>query len=198
MCRMNSIERREVLAGGRVKGSMMAAHIRWVLDKRAPHEIERFWGKLPADVDPAVRGMILPVQWYGMSDLMAVDKTIVELFGSGRPDILREVGAHSAETNLKGVYKVFTRSNVHDFLQNAAKLHRNFQDFGTVTFEKTGTRSAKMIHGGYTSYSPLFCESALGFYSKAVAMHGVDDPTVFETFCQCRGEETCTFVIRWR
>ena len=195
---MKTIERHEVLDGGRVKGSMMAAHIRWVLDKRSPGEIDRFWNALPREVDPSVRGMILPIQWYSMADLMAVDKAIVSLFGKGRSDILREIGAYSAETNLKGVYKVFTRTNVHDFLQNAAKLHRNFQDFGTVTFERTGATSAKMIHTGYTCYSPLFCESALGYYSKAVAMHGVDDATVFETFCQCRGEETCTFLIRWR
>ncbi|HVS31442.1 MAG TPA: hypothetical protein VMS98_08295 [Thermoanaerobaculia bacterium] len=195
---MKTIARREVLAAGRVKGSMMAAHIRWVLDKRTPDEIKRFWSMLPAEVDPSVRGMILPIQWYNMSDLMAVDRTIVNLFGRGRPDILREIGAHSAETNLRGVYKVFTRASVHDFLRNAAGLHRNFQDFGTVAFEQTGARSAKMIHSGYTCYSPLFCESALGYYSAAVALHGVDDPSVVETFCQCRGEETCTFVIRWR
>lgn len=195
---MNTTDRRELLAGGRVKGSMMAAHIRWVLDKRAPDEIEKFWSALPAAVDPSVRGMILPVQWYDMADLMAVDKTIVNLFGGGRSEILREIGAYSAETNLKGVYKVFKRRNVHDFLRNAANLHRNFQDFGTVMFEQTGATSAKMIHSGYTCYSPLFCESALGYYSEAVALHGVDDPSVVETFCQCRGEETCTFVIRWR
>jgi hypothetical protein len=195
---MITTARREVLSGGRVKGSMMSAHIRWVLDKRSPAEIEKFWRSLSLDIDTSALSMILPINWYQMSELMAVDRTIVSLFGSGRPQVLREVGAHSAEVNLKGVYKTFTRSSVHEFLQNAAKLHRNFQDFGTVEYEQTGTTSVKMIHSGYECFSPLFCESALGFYSAAVALHGVVDPTVLESSCQCRGDETCTFVIRWR
>jgi hypothetical protein len=190
--------RREVLSGGRVKGSMMSAHIRWVLDNRSPLEIARFWKTLSLEIDPTELRMILPINWYEMSDLMAVDRTIVNLFGSGRPQILREVGAYSAQTNLKGVYKTFTRGTVHEFLQNAAKLHRNFQDFGTVEYEQTGPTSVKMIHSGYQCFSPLFCESAVGFYSAAVALHGVLAPTVLETSCQCRGEESCTFVIRWR
>ena len=173
----------------------MAAHIRWVLDKRSPAEIDKFWSALPIDIDPSA---ILPVDWYEMSDLIAVDRTIMNLFGAGHPHILREVGAHSAHVNLQGVYKSFTRTSVHDFLSNAAKLHRNFQDFGTVEYDHIGATSVKMIHSGYACFSPLFCESALGFYSAAVALHGVTNPTVLETSCQCRNEETCTFVIRWR
>jgi hypothetical protein len=192
---MMTMVRREVLPGGRVKGSMMAAHIRWVLDKRSPIEIDRFWSALPIDLDP---DSILPVNWYEMADLIAVDRTIVSLFGAGQNHILRDVGAHSARVNLQGVYKTFTRSSVHDFLANAAKLHRNFQDFGTVEYDRIGATSVKMIHSGYTCFSPLFCESALGFYSAAVALHGVTHPTVLETSCQCRGESNCTFVIRWR
>lgn len=195
---MITAARREVLSGGRVKGSMMAAHIRWVLDKRSPAEVEKFWKSLPTGMNASELGVILPINWYGMSDLMTVDRTIMNLFGSGRPHILREVGAYSAEMNLKGVYKTFTRSSVHDFLQNAAKLHRNFQDFGTVRYEQTGSTAVRMIHSGYDCFSPLFCESAVGYYSAAVALHGVVDPTVLETTCQCRGEQTCTFVIRWR
>lgn len=177
---------------------MMSAHIRWVLDKRSPVEIAKFWKTLSLDIDPTALGMILPINWYEMSELMAVDRAIVNLFGSGRPHILREVGAYSAQTNLKGVYKTFTRSSVHEFLESAAKLHRNFQDFGTVEYEQTGPASARMIHSDYQCFSPLFCESALGFYSGSVALHGVVAPTVLETSCQCRGEKACTFVIRWR
>ena len=67
-----------------------------------------------------------------------------------------------------------------------------------VEYEQTGSTSVKMKHSGYDWFSPLFCESALGSYSAAVALHGVVHPTVLETSCQCRGEQTCTFVIRWR
>lgn len=187
-----------MLEGGHVKGSMMAAHLRWVKEQRPPAEQERFWSSLPRDVHERVSGMILPVQWYDFADLIAVDRAIVNRFAGGDATLLREVGAYSAQINLSGVYKTFTRSSVHAFLDNGARLHNNFQDFGSVLYVKTGITSANMIHTGYSCYSPLFCESAIGFYVQAVTMHGVTDPVAVETSCHCRGDESCTFVIRWR
>ena len=80
----------------------MAAHIRWVLDKRSPAEIEKFWRSLSLDIDTSTLSMILPINWYGMSDLIAVDRTIMTLFGSGNPHILRQVGAHSSRRLFPG------------------------------------------------------------------------------------------------
>lgn len=177
---------------------MMAAHLRWVKEQRTPGEQAQFWGTLPRDVHERVSGMVLPVQWYSFADLMAVDRVIVNLFGSGVSTLLRDVGAYSARINLNGVYKKFTRSTVHEFLENGARLHSNFQDFGEVGYLKSSTISARMIHTKYSSYSPLFCESAIGYYVEAVTLHGVADTVAVETSCVCCGDESCTFLIRWR
>ncbi len=142
--------------------------------------------------------MVLPVNWYSFADLIAVDRVIVNLFGSGVSTLLRDVGAYSARINLSGVYKKFTRSSVHEFLENGARLHPNFQDFGDVGYVKSSSVSARMVHAKYSSYSPLFCESAIGYYVEAVSMHGVSDVVAVETSCQCHGDESCTFMIRWR
>ncbi len=190
--------RREVLDGGHIKGSMMSAHLRWVKEQRSPVEQEQFWNALPRDVHQRLSGMILPVNWYDFADLIAVDRVIVDRFGLGSPTLLREVGAYSARLNLSGVYKKFTRSSVHAFLENGARLHGNFQDFGSVQYVKTGITSGNMIHTLYSSYSPLYCESAIGYYLQAVTMHDVQDVVAVETRCQCRGDQSCTFVIRWR
>ncbi len=193
-----TLGRKEHLNGGHIKGSMMAAHFRWLKEQRTPGEQAQFWGTLPRDVHQRVSGMILPVSWYSFADLIAVDRALVDLFGSGVATLLREVGAYSARINLSGVYKKFTRSSVHEFLENGARLHGNFQDFGEVAYVKSSAVSARMIHTNYSSYSPLYCESAIGYYVEAVSMHGVADVVAVETSCQCRGDESCTFMIRWR
>ena len=176
----------------------MAAHVGWATGGRAPGDIMRFWNALPFHLQESLGGMILTVNWYEFAHLIAVDRAIVTVYGGGDAGILREVGAYSARLNLTGVYKVYRRSSIHDFLENGARFHPKFQDFGEATYIKTEPFSGKMVHSGYTSYSPLFCESALGFYRESLQLHDAQDVAVDETSCQCRGDKSCTFSLRWR
>jgi len=183
-----------VLKGGRVKGGIMAAHIGWVTDHHAPAEVAQFWNALPIATHERLRGLILPTSWYDFSDLMAVDRTISNVFGSGLTTILRDLGGYSARKNIK----TSTGASVHDFLAYGARIHSTFMDFGRAEYVRTSATAARMIHSNYTSFSPLYCESAIGFYRESVALHGITNASVIESTCQCCGDESCTFVIRWR
>ena len=188
----------EVLAGGMIKGGMMSAHIAWATNNRRPEEVRRFWSELSPGIEQSLRGMILAVNWYEFAHLIAVDRAIVRVYGGGDPTVLRAVGAHSARQNLTGLYKAFRRDSIHDFLDNGARLHSKFQDFGSAAYVKTSPTSGSMVHSGYCSFSPLFCESALGFYRESLQLHGANSIEVHETSCHCRGAGSCTFVLRWR
>ena len=181
-----------------VKGGMMAAHIDWATNARQPADITRFWTAVPKPLQESLRGMLLPVNWYPFADLMEVDRTIVKVFGGGDPAVLREVGAYSARSNLTGVYRIYRRNSIHETFDNGARLHSKFQDFGEAAYVMTSKSSGQMIHSGYCSYSPLFCESALGFYRESLLLHGAKGVEVGETTCQCRGAQSCTFTLRWR
>lgn len=189
---------REMLAGGMVKGGMMAAHVGWAARSRAPQDVFRFWNAVPESLREPLQGMILPVNWYEFADLIEVDRAIVRVYGNGDPTVLRQVGAHSARINLTGVYKVFRAESIHNFLENGARLHPKFQDFGQAVYEKLDANSGQMVHSDYCSYSPLFCESALGFYRESLELHGARSVQVDETSCQCRGSRSCTFALSWR
>jgi hypothetical protein len=186
----------EFLGTGRVKGTMLAAHVKWVRDKSSATEYVDFWDLLPRDVRRSI-GMVLPVKWYDFSNLMAIDHAIVEIFGSRSKSVLRELGAYSAQVNLEGAYKAFTRPGIHEFFTASARLHSQFQDFGDAAYAARGATSGAMTHRHYTSYSPLYCESAAGYYQEAVVLHGGNGVTVNEAECQCRGDGACVFVMRW-
>jgi hypothetical protein len=194
MSAINVGAEREHLQGGKVRGGMLAAHLRWVTEHHQK-EMPKFWDALPDEVRDAVGGMILPVNWYDFSHLVAVDRTIEKIWGGAAT--LRELGAYSARLNLTGVYKVFTRASIHEFFENSAKLHPRFQDFGTAQYERTGPTSGRMAMREYVSYSPVFCRSAIGFYEEAVTIHGGKAAKVTESECRCRGDESCVFEIRW-
>lgn len=189
--------RSEILGGGRIKGGIMAAHLDWATKDHDPQELAQFWAALPAHVADTLHAIILPVNWYEFADLIAVERAIVNVFGAGDLSILRSVGGQSARLNLNGVYKAYRRESIHQFLANYARLHRQFLDFGNTAYIETGPRSGEMVHSDYTSYSPLFCESAFGFYAESLRIHRAQSVDVQETTCRCQGDETCTYVLRW-
>ncbi len=171
----------------------MAAHIGWVTDNHSEKDIAQFWNALPPATHERLRGLILAVNWYDFADLITVDRTIMNLFGSGMAAILRDLGGYSARKQVKN-----SGGTVHQFLANGADAHPRYMDFGKARYVQTSSTAGKMVHSNYTSYSPLYCESAIGYYRESVALHGVAGASVIESTCQCCGDESCTFVIRWR
>jgi hypothetical protein len=188
---------REVLGSGQVKGGMLKAHVRWVTDQRTEAEVMRFWSAVPKQTRDAVGSYVLDVGWYSFADLIAVDRTIIKVFGQGVPLLARELGRYSARINLNGAYKAYRRAVAHEYCEKSARVHSLFMDFGTLEYRRTGATSCEMIHSGYTSYSPLYCESAMGYYEEAIRLNGGINSTVHETMCQCRGDASCTFALDW-
>jgi hypothetical protein len=182
----------ECFAGGRVKGSMVRAHIDWVRDHRQRDEVIEFFEAVPL----AMRN-VLVASWYSFDDAMKLDRIIVDRFGDGDLRFLQQLGAYSARLNLTGVYRFFQRAGVHEFFRNSARLHSQFQDFGTAAYHELSSCEGQMVHEGYTSYSPLYCASALGFYRTCIELHGGKEIDVWESHCQCRGEASCTFEMLW-
>src|SRR5260221_8073226 len=96
-------QRVERLAGGRVKGSMIRAHLDWVRDHASRDEIIELFETLPAEVRREV-ATVLAASWYDFATLIAVDRTILSLFGGNDERVLEQLGAYSAQKNLSGAY----------------------------------------------------------------------------------------------
>lgn len=178
--------------GGRVKGVMVRAHVDWVRDHRDRTEVIEFFEAIPLTMRT-----VLAASWYPFADVIELDRVIMNRFGHGEISFLRELGAYSARQSLTGVYRFFRRSDVHEFFRRSALLHGQFQDFGTADYHEVAGTEGRMVHSHYTSYSPLYCASAIGFYRECIRLHGGMNVEVRESECQCRGEASCTFELMW-
>ena len=187
----------ERLAGGRVKGSMLRAHVDWVRECGAREETIEFFESLSTDVRRDAVS-VLASSWYPFAALIEVDRLILSMFGKGRVSFLESLGRHSARRNLATAAAMLHDTPPHAFFQRTAMLHRQFQDFGRAEYVPRSDASGSMVHSDYSCFSPLYCASALGFYREALVMHGRTTATVIESACQCFGDRACRFDLAWR
>ena len=193
----NTQARREALAGGHVKGSMVRAHLQFVKDRLGEPALAATLKALPPAVAAEVQG-ILTSTWCAFESLVTLDRTIARVAGRDERELMHELGRHSAQINLSTIYRAFNRDDLHDFFRNSATLHRQFQDFGDCQYERLGDTQARITIRNASCYSAAYCASEAGYLEQVIATHGGKDGKVVESTCQCAGDDRCTFELRWR
>lgn len=186
----------EQLEGGNVKGVMLRSHVNLIIEEYGQEELDDLLGHLPRGIGSAITP-ILASQWYPFEVLIELDRAASKRFGEGNIEWIRRFGSYSAASALTSTYKLFRQDDLHTYFIRSAPLNSQFQDFGRVSFEEHGQTSARMIHSGYPCFSPVYCESALGYYEKVLELHGAPDGSVAETTCQTLRDEACIFELNW-
>lgn len=177
---------------------MLRSHLDWVRETQPPGALEELLARLPDEIRSGLSGAVLATSWYPFRWLVELDRAIARRFEpSDEAAVLRDLGRYSARENLSTTYKVFDRRNNHEFFENSTLLHRQFQDFGTLEYERTGERSGRMSYHDYPCYSPVFCASGRGYFEQCLVSHGATSVQVEEIKCQCRGDDGCVFEMRW-
>jgi predicted hydrocarbon binding protein len=188
--------RREALAGGRVKGAMVRAHLQFVRDQLGEPVLALTLKALPPEVAAELQG-ILATTWCTFESLIVLDRTIARVAGRDEHDLVRELGRYSAQINLSTIYRAFHRDDIHDFFRNSAMLHRKFQDFGDCEYEQVAKTHGRISIRNSTCYSPSYCSSEAGYLEQVIAAHGGTSASVTESACQGAGDDRCTFELRW-
>ncbi|HEY5611601.1 MAG TPA: hypothetical protein VIL97_10360 [Thermoanaerobaculia bacterium] len=188
---------KEVLGEGHLKGVIFRSHLAWAREHLTPAELEQLWQRVGPEISDALSGPIVVSSWYPFAWLITLDRALIDLHGSHYPDLARELGRYSARINLTTTYRAFDRQSNHEFFRNSALLHSQFQDFGQSTYEQLGDDAGRIRLTNYNSFSPIYCKTALGYYEQAIQNHGAARVDVKETECQCYGDKSCTFELKW-
>lgn len=195
------LDGKEVLQGhdpsiAKVKGVMFGGRKQFLLETLGEEGFNAFAARLT----PRTRGYVktpLASSWCEFESLIELDRAIHNELKSRYPNVLALIGAASAELGIGRIYKSLDSASLVQFLEGNAMFHDQYQKFGNVQFEKTAT-GARMIYSNYPVHSPVFCASAIGYFQESILRHGGTEPAVTETKCQCHGDKTCTFEMKWR
>ena len=179
-----------------VKGTMLLAHLGWARE-RLGEPAPRLQAHVSAPTASALSRGVLATDWVSLRTLIEIDRAIALELGGRPEDTYRELGRHSAVQNLAGVYKQFLVEEPHRFFEQMTLLHGRFQNFGRSSYERAEERSGRIRAEGYEERSPVYCSSAVGYYSGALEMMKVPEPHVAEVRCQCAGDEVCLFEVSW-
>jgi hypothetical protein len=82
-------------------------------------------------------------------------------------------------------------------MENLATLHRTIYDWGWTRAVPAGEGVCR-LEGEYEGHGTRAnCLTAVGFYSEALRLLGIDGAGVEELACQASGADLCAYEIRW-
>src|SRR5438552_15134338 len=110
---------REILAGGRVKGGMIRAHLEWLRKNHGEASVTPLVRSLPAQISKEVASA-LPSSWCSFESVVMLDRAIAKQYGN---HVLKDLGRFSAKINLDTTYRLFKREDIHEFFRRSAGLH---------------------------------------------------------------------------
>ena len=189
---------RERLDGGTLKGGVLLSRLRWVAEFGVPGGLGALRAKLSPETGRIVCGPILPISSYPFRALVETDRAIAALLGADESGVAARLGRYSAWLNLTTSFKHYRGEGPHDIFAAAARMHRQYQDFGREEYARTGATACRMSLLDNRCYSKTYCWSAGGYFEQAARLHGGLEPSVSETACVCAGDEECRFEIAWK
>jgi hypothetical protein len=182
-----------------IKGTAVMA-IRDFVKAKFPDDFKKWHDSLPADSKVIFEGPIDSTRWYEVKDAVAKPTAaIARLFYND--DVKKgawESGRYSAETALKGIYKVFVKVSSPSYL--IARASRVFATYYRPCEMKTAKNEGNnlVLHiSGMENPEKLIEFRIGGWIEKALEISGSRDINVDITKSMARGDAITEFTISW-
>ncbi len=194
-----------------LRGGVFQSRIAWVMEHAGPAAVTSLWSRLPGGIRSRPPESIEVTEWLPFAWLVALDRTITEVFGGGRVELLYELGRHSARWNFLRNAAPSSASDpaggrrlglnlglsVQSHFWDARTHHGLFQDYGSCNYVPLHGQAFRLDYTGYVVRSRTFCLTGLGYFEASVRLLGGREPISEETACQCYGDPTCSYVVSW-
>jgi len=181
----------------RVKGTAIRASLRFLQERFGPTGTGSVLDRLEAaDREMVISGLLDSV-WYPMPLLLRLMREATAVHGAAEPELIRKMGRASAESGVRGVYKVFFKVGSPQFIiGRAARVFGSYYDTGEIRVVESGPGKAVLDLSSFEG-SPEFCQRILGWMERTMEMAGARKLVGLHSQCRYQGDPVCRFEGTW-
>lgn len=179
-----------------LRGQLLQSRLEYVRARHGGAAVERVLRALPEAERARLQGLTRD-GWYPFRSLVRLDRAIVDTVGGGDERVFYDLGRASARHRTEWLGTHASLVSVHGFLSRMAEEHRRFHTFGRAEYRRMGFRHGQISFFEFPDVDPVFCLSGGGYIAAAVEQLSGSPPRVEEIACQCKGQPSCSYDVRW-
>lgn len=189
--------RRREWEGYSVKGSLLSARPRYVVEQWGDGALRDVLGSLDEKTRATLAGSILPFAWYPFDVLVRVDAAIIGGPMKGDVAQVKRFGSAVARYDLPTLYKVLFKIGTPAFLiKRVGTVYSTYVKGGKMTAEVSGkTARVTLTEGAVPAY---FCQQGIcGWFTTALELSGAHSVRVSEAQCVHKKAPRCVWDAAW-
>jgi hypothetical protein len=156
---------------------------------------ETVLGRMKPDDALALRGIILPVNWYPTQSFVRALETAHATFGEN--DFYEKYGYAAADFEITAFQKFLLKLTSPAFLMTrAGKVWNRFHDTGEWEIQGSGKNVDAYLRN-FGVVSAGYCRMLTEWMRRAGQLTGSKGGNVEHTKCRARGDEDCLFRAWW-
>jgi len=138
--------------------------------------------------------------WYPINEASNIPSiAVAKLFFNN--DIVkggRELGRFSAETALKGIYKIYVKfSTPKHIISRAERIISAYYSPSKLEIENVKEKSVQVVITKFDESTDIIENRIAGWYERALEISGCKDVEVNILSSKAKGDSTTTFECKW-
>ena len=184
----------------RVKGISLLRNTEYIALAYGPEALEGLCKTLARGTAKIMREGALKSSWVDVEIYFDQLRGIADRFGGDDPsEIMREMGANSAELDLGSVYRFFLRFGNPGFvMSSSAIMWKNYYDGGRLEVRERASNFVTARLVDERTLPPHTCNLIMGWAARAIELSGGKDVTIAHPHCREGGHGFCDFKVQWR
>jgi hypothetical protein len=163
---------------------------------------ERHGRERLAECSPAVRERFvtaIAIEWHPVAEFIQFMEVAERVLRARDGQLAREMGAHGARQNLRGVVKrsLFYLASPDYLLRRIAGLWQQFNDRGAMHLRHLDDKYGHLEVEGVPEPHRLFCATLTGWTEVVAEAVGLMQPRVTHAECRADGDARCLWHVTW-
>ena len=157
-----------------VKGTAIMATREFVKSKFGEPGLAKWIAKLSPASAEVYAGPVLTNQWYDLKKILEEPcRAIADVFYGGDKRAFQEVGKHSADHGLKGIYKLFVKIGSPQFiLSKAGTILPTYYKPSAMRGEEADKNTYRVFINQFDQYSDVIEHRIAGWMERALEICG--------------------------